>query len=146
MSELAWFWPVLGLVVTILTLGATILIATVASNRSLRQELGGRIDAVQSELGGRIDAVQRELGGRIDAVQSELGGRIDVVQRELGGRIDRLGERIAAVQLEMSERFGGTNDRFARVEGLVEGIGFALRKRQDKNRSDGEDAPTPPPS
>ena len=135
MSELAWFWPVLGLVVTILTLGATILIATVASNRSLRQELGGRIDAVQSELGGRIDVVQRELGGRID-----------VVQRELGGRIDRLGERIAAVQLEMSERFGGMNDRFARVEGLVEGIGFALRKRQDKNRSDGEDAPTPPPS
>lgn len=124
MSELAWFWPVLGLVVTILTLGATILIATVASNRSLRQELGGRIDAVQRELGGRIDAVQRELGGRID----------------------RLGERITAVQLEMSERFGGTNDRFARVEGLVEGIGFALRERRDNDRSDGEDAPTPPPS
>ena len=144
MSELAWFWPVLGLVVTILTLGATILIATVASNRSLRQELGGRIDAVQRDLGGRIDTVQRELGGRIDTVQRELGGRIDTVQRRLGERIDGLGERIAAVQLEMSERFGKTNDRFARVEGLVEGIGLVLRKREDKDRSDGEDAPAPP--
>ena len=68
------FWPVL-------TMGIVILIAIATSNRSLRRELGERIDGVQRELGKRIDG----LSERIDGVQRELG---DV--RERLGRVEDL--------------------------------------------------------
>jgi len=68
------FWPVL-------TMGIVILIAIATSNRSLRRELGERIDGVQRELGKRIDG----LSERIDGVQRELG---DV--RERLGRVEGL--------------------------------------------------------
>ena len=97
------FWPVL-------TMGIVILIAIAASNRSLRRELGERIDGVQRELGKRIDSVQRELGERIDG----LGKRIDGVQRELADVRERLG----------------------RVEGLLEGFGLMRWKEARKARGD----------
>ena len=93
------FWPVL-------TMGIVILIAIATSNRSLRRELGERIDG----MGKRIDEVRRELGERIDG----LSKRVDGVQRELADVRERLG----------------------RVEGLLEGFGLTRRKEARKKRDD----------
>ena len=96
------FWPVI-------TVGIVILIAIATSNRSLRRELGERIDGMGKRVDGlseRIDGVRQELGERIDGVQRELGKRIDGVQRELADVRERLG----------------------RVEGLLEGFGWTRRK------------------
>jgi len=96
------FWPVI-------TVGIVILIAIATSNRSLRRELGERIDGMGKRIDGlseRIDGVRRELGERINGVQRELGERIDGVQRELADVRERLG----------------------RVEGLLEGFGLTRRK------------------
>ena len=82
----------------VITMGIVILIAIATSNRSLRRELGERIDG----MGRRIDEVRRELGERIDG----LSKRIDGVQRELADVRERLG----------------------RVEGLLEGFGWTRRK------------------
>jgi len=114
------FWPVI-------TVGIVILIAIATSNRSLRRELGERIDGMGKRVDGlseRIDGVRRELGERIDGVQRELGERIDGVQRELGQRIDGLGKRIDGVQRELAD----VRERLGRVEGLLEGFGLTRRK------------------
>ena len=95
---------------SVITMGIVILIAIATSNRSLRRELGERIDG----MGKRIDEVRRELGERIDGVQRELGKRIDGVQRELADVRERLG----------------------RVEGLLEGFGLTRRKEARKKRDD----------
>ena len=90
----------------VITMGIVILIAIATSNRSLRRELGERIDG----MGRRIDEVRRELGERIDG----LSKRIDGVQRELADVRERLG----------------------RVEGLLEGFGLMRRKEARKARGD----------
>ena len=91
---------------SVITMGIVILIAIATSNRSLRRELGERIDG----LSKRIDA----MGKRIDEVRRELGERIDGVQRELADVRERLG----------------------RVEGLLEGFGLMRRKEARKKRDD----------
>ena len=78
-------WPVM-------TMGIVILIAIATSNRSLRRELGERIDGVQRELGERINA--------------------------LSERFDALSERFDA----LSERLADVRERLGRVEGLLEGL------------------------
>ena len=103
------FWPVI-------TVGIVILIAIATSNRSLRRELGERIDG----MGKRVDG----LSERIDGVRRELGERIDGVQRELGERINGLGKRIDGVQRELAD----VRERLGRVEGLLEGFGLTRRK------------------
>ena len=92
------FWPVI-------TVGIVILIAIATSNRSLRRELGERIDG---------------MGKRVDG----LSERIDGVRRELGERIDGLGKRINGVQRELAD----VRERLGRVEGLLEGFGLTRRK------------------
>ena len=62
-------------------MGIVILIAIATSNRSLRRELGERIDGVQRELGERINA----LSERFDALSERLA---DV--RERLGRVEGL--------------------------------------------------------
>ena len=81
----AEFWPVI-------TMGIVILIAIATSNRSLRREMGERIDG---------------LGKRIDG---------------LGERIDRLEERIDGVGRKVSERLGEMRERLGRVEGMLEAV------------------------
>jgi hypothetical protein len=54
--------------------------------RTLRTDLGGRIDAQGAELSARIDA----QGARIDAQGTDLAARIDAQGAELGARIDAL--------------------------------------------------------
>ena len=94
---------------SVITMGIVILIAIATSNRSLRRELGERIDG----MGKRIDEVRRELGERIDG----LSKRVDGVQREL---------------VDVRERLG-------RVEGLLEGFGLTWPKEAHKRRSEKHD-------
>ena len=117
---------------SIVTVGIVILIAIAASNRALRREMS----EMRQEMNGRIN----ELAGRIN----ELGERIAAVRLEMSERFGEVNERIAAVRLEMVERFGEVAERLGRVEGLLEGIGFAQRKRVGKERRDGEQGPTLP--
>ena len=104
---------------SIVTVGIVILIAIAASNRALRREMNGRIDG---------------LGKRMDT----LAESVTEVRLEMSERFGEVNERIAAVRLEMAERFGEVTERLGRVEGLLEGIGFAQRKRAGKVRGDGE--------
>ena len=127
----------------IVTVGIVILIAIAASNRALRremsemrQEMNGRIN----ELGERIAAVRLEMSERF----GEMNERIAAVRQEMSERFGEVNERIAAVRLEMVERFGEVAERLGRVEGLLEGMGFAQRKRAGKERRDGEQGPTLP--
>ena len=103
---------------SIIGTGIVILIAIAASNRSLRRETSERIEAVQRELGG---------------VRQELSQRIDAVRRELGERMDAL-----------SEQLGDVRERLGRVEGLLEGLGWAGRKRKSKGRGDERQSPALP--
>lgn len=113
---------------SIVTVGIVILIAIAASNRAMRREMNGRIDG----LGKRVDG----LGERLDGLAECVTG----VRLEMSERFGEMNERIAAVRLEMVERFGEVTERLGRVEGLLEGIGFAQRKRAGKVRGDGERA------
>ena len=117
---------------SIVTVGIVILIAIAASNRALRREMS----EMRQEMNGRIN----ELAGRIN----ELGERIAAVRLEMSERFGEVNERIAAVRLEMVERFGEVAERLGRVEGLLEGMGFAQRKRAGKGRRDEEQGPTLP--
>ena len=120
---------------TIVSFGIAILITIATTNRALRREMNerfGKMDKRIDGLGERITAVQVDMGERFAAVQVDMGERFAAVQVDIG-------ERFAAVHSEMSERFG-------RVEGLLEGIGYAQRKRAGKERSDGEPGPALPPS
>jgi len=131
----AEFWPVI-------TMGIVILIAIATSNRSLRREMGERIDG----LGKRIDRVQRELNERIDRVQRELNERIDRLDVRIDGlstRIDRLDERIDGVERKVSERLGEVRERLGRVEGMLEAV---LRMRTGKGRGDEKHDPALPRS
>ena len=160
---------------SVISVGIVILIAIAAANRALRRglneslaehrrdmsemrrELGGRIDglgeritAVQLDVGERSDAVQLAMTERIDAVQLAMTERIDAVQLAMTERIDGVQlamiERINASRTEMNERFGELGERLGRVEGLLEGLGFAPRKRAGKGGDDGERAAALPQS
>jgi hypothetical protein len=83
--------------------------------RTLRTDLGGRIDAQGAELSARIDA----QGARIDAQGTDLaaridaqGARIDAQGTDLAARIDaqgaELGARIDALQRTMLQVGGAT--------------------------------------
>ena len=82
----------------VITMGIVILIAIATSNRSLRRELGERIDG----LGKRIDEVRRELGERINGVQRELA---DV--RERLGRVEGLLEGFGLMRRKEARKARG---------------------------------------
>ena len=108
---------------SILTTGIVILIAIAASNRSLRRETGERIDGLRRELGARING----LSGRVDG----LNGRVD----RLSGRVDGLGQQVDGLRREMHEHLGDVRERLGRVEGLLEGLGFARNRLHGKERA-----------
>ena len=141
---------------TIISVGIVILIAIATTNRALRREMNERISGLDKRIDGlaeRITAVQLEMSERFGEVNKRIAAlRLEMNERfgEVNERIAALrletNERIAAVRLEMGERFGEVSERLGRVEGLLEGIGFAQRKRAGKERSDGEPGPALPRS
>ena len=118
---------------SILTTGIVILIAIATSNRSLRRETSERIDGLRRELGARIDG----LSGRFDG----LNGRVD----GLNGRVDGLGQQVDGLRREMNEYLGDVRERLGRVEGLLEGLGFARNRLHGKERT-GKGPPASPAS
>ena len=125
----------------IVTVGIAILVAIAASNRALRREVNGHITELRREMNERFEEVGRrfeEVNEHITAVRLEMAERFGEVRQEMNERFVEVNERITAVRLEMLERFGEVGERLGRVEGLLEGMGFAQRKRAAKERSDGE--------
>ena len=115
---------------SIISVGIVILSAIGTANRATRREVNERMAEMRRELGGRIDELSERIG--------EVNERIAALRTEMIERIGEVNERIAAVRTEMSERFGEVNERIGRVEGLLEGIGYAQRKRAGKERGDRE--------
>ena len=111
----------------IISVGIVILVAMAASHRALRQEMNERF---------------REVNGRIDGMYEHFEGRFDGMNGRFDGMNERFGEvydRIASLRAEMIERFGELSERLSRVEGFLEGMGYATWKRASKEeRSDGE--------
>ena len=121
----------------IVTVGIAILVAIAASNRAMRREMS----ELRQEMNGHIAELRREMNERFEEVGKRFGEvneRITAVRLEMLERFGEVNERIAAARLEMLERFGEVGERLGRVEGLLEGMGFAQRKRAAKERSDGE--------
>ena len=155
-AELAGYWPVVILAALNFGLGITVLATIGVVSRSLRRELGERITAVQLEINRRFGEVNKrfeEVNKRFEEVNKrfeEVNKRIAGVRLEMSERFGEVNVRITAVRAELNERITAVQldlgDRLVRVEGLVEGIGFVLRKRAGKERSGGEDRPAPPPS
>lgn len=148
-AELAGYWPVVILAALNFGLGITVLATIGVVSRSLRRELGERITAVQLEINRRFGEVNKrfeEVNKRFEEVNKRIAG----VRLEMSERFGEVNVRITAVRAELNERITAVQldlgDRLVRVEGLVEGIGFVLRKRAGKERSGGEDRPAPPPS
>ena len=81
----AEFWPVI-------TMGIVILIAIATSNRSLRREMGERIDGLGERidrLEERIDGVGRKVSERLGEVRERLGrveGMLEAVLRMRTGK------------------------------------------------------------
>jgi vacuolar-type H+-ATPase subunit I/STV1 len=53
----------------------------------LREELGHRIDEVESKLGRRIDEVESKLGRRIDGLEAKIDGLEARLTVRLGGML-----------------------------------------------------------
>jgi chromosome segregation ATPase len=56
-----------------------------------RDELSGRIDALDQRLSGRIDALDQKM----DRFREELSGRIEALDQRLSGRIDALDQKVS---------------------------------------------------
>lgn len=153
------FWPVIASVIVIL-------IAIATSNRAIR----GNVDELRRELGGRVDGMQREMNERFEEVNERIVAvRIEAIEhfKDVDKRFGEVNERIDAVRLEMSERFGEVNNRFGevnnrfsevnnrfgelterlgRLEGLVEGIGYAQRQKDGVRSGEKDHRPMLPRS
>ena len=133
-------WAIISAVIVIL-------IAIATAHRGMRREMNERFGEVNQRidgLGERIAAVQLEMVERF----AEVNERIAAVRTEMIERFGEVNERIAALRTEVVERIaalrGETNERLSRVEGLLEGVGYMLRKRAGKERSDGKPGPVLP--
>ena len=122
-------WAIISAVIVIL-------IAIATAHRGMRREMNERFGEVNQRidgLGERIAAVQLEMVERF----AEVNERIAALRTEMIEHISEVNERFAALR-------GETNERLSRVEGLLEGVGYMLRKRAGKERSDGKPGPVLP--
>ena len=90
--------------IAILAVGAAIAGLMLTGQRSLRRDLGARIDGIDAKLTKRIDGVEAALTKRIDDVEAAL---------------TKLLERVETGQTELRERM-------AHLEGLLEGLREAI--------------------
>ncbi len=60
-----------------------------------REELSGRIDALDERLSSRIDA----LDGKVERLREELSSRIDALDQRLSSRIDALDQKLSRYTL-----------------------------------------------
>ncbi len=86
--------------------------------RSVRDDLGGRIDRLEQRTGaletvvashsrefkqvhatlarieGDLQRVEREHGGRLERIEREHGGRLERIEREHGTRLERIEQKV----------------------------------------------------
>ena len=129
---------------SILTTGIVILIAIATSNRSLRREMVERVNGVRQELSERLGGLSGRvdgLNGRVDGLSGGvdgLSGRVDGLSGrvdQLSGIVDGLGQQVDGLRREMHEDLGDVRERLGRVEGLLEGLGFARNRLHGKERT-----------
>ena len=96
---------VIGVILTIVGMGVMILIAIARSSRTLRDELGARIDA----QGKRIDNLGAETNRRFDTLGAETNRRFDEVKRDNAD----LRERMAMLEGSLNGFLAGRRDRDA---------------------------------
>jgi tetrahydromethanopterin S-methyltransferase subunit G len=75
-----------------------------------RDEMSGRIDALDQRLSGRIDALDQ----KVDRFRDELSGRIDALDQRLSGRIDALDQKVDRFRDELSGRIDALDQKVSR--------------------------------
>lgn len=80
----------------------SILLAFAGAFGWLIHRMDGQNAALRNDLGTRIDGVESNLGARIDGVESKLGARIDGVRNDLGARIDKMTDELVEVKIAVA--------------------------------------------
>ena len=113
---------------------------------SVRTELSNEIAAVRSDLSSEIGSVRTELSNEIAAVRSDLSSEIGSVRTELGNEIAgvrselrdtrrELRDEMRAGFKELTGRVVNLGDRLSKVEGVIEGMFWSTRNQPpDKAR------------
>jgi len=83
-----------------------------------REELAGRIDALDHRLSARIDALDQ----KVDRFREELSGRIDALDHRLSARIDALDQKVDRFREELSGRIDTLDQKFSRWFAWLTGI------------------------
>ena len=92
-------------------------------NRETRQDLGGRIDALDLKLTAKIDAVDNMLGARIDTGDTRLSARIDALDNKLSAKLDAMTIAVSRLEGAVYHGLPGEPQRRGRVERQKEGGG-----------------------
>ena len=80
--------------------------------------LDQKVDRFREELAGRIDALDHRLSARIDA----LDQKVDRFREELSGRIDALDQKVDRFREELSGRIDTLDQKFSRWFAWLTGI------------------------
>ena len=88
------FTTLLGVVITIASLGALI----TANTRRLEHRLHARLTADTALLASRIDGTERAAAARSDLLEASLTGRASTLEASLTGQISTLDARLEAVE------------------------------------------------
>ena len=124
---------ILGLLVAILGVGATMGGLALRGIANLKNDLTKRTDrlsdqiegvrnGLREELKGEIVGLRRELKSDVAGLRDELKSEIVGLRDELKGEIVDLRDRIDAVRSETVETRVAMSDRVARLEGSVFGM------------------------
>lgn len=103
------------ILVAVVTVGITLAGLMTALFAWLRQDMGGRIDRLESRTNDRIDQLESRTDQRFEQMEARINEKFDKVD----GRFDRLENRLAAVEHGQ-----------AKLEGLLEGLREAIVGRR----------------
>ena len=110
-----------GILIAILAVGATLAGMILAGSRGLRQDMV----RLESRLDAKIDGSESRLDAKIDGLESRLDAKID----GLDAKIDGLDVRMREDMKQLSDRLGRVEHSQAKLEGLLEGLREAITGR-----------------
>ena len=103
------------ILVAVATVGVGLAALMVGLFAWLRQDMGERIERLESQTNDRIDQLESRTDQRFEQMEARINEKFDKV----GGRFDRLESRLAAVEHGQ-----------AKLEGLLEGLREAIVGRR----------------
>lgn len=114
------------ILVAVVTVGVALAVLMVGLFAWLRQDMGGRIERLESRTNDRIDQLESRTNDRIGQLESRTDQRFEQMEARINekfdkvdGRFDRLESRLAAVEHGQ-----------AKLEGLLEGLREAIVGRR----------------